>query len=79
MKLVRGFYDYSAGRDLLEALADEQYVAAGHAAFGQLAAPDFEFVLVRDEGGDQVRLLRAGAPNPTPTIAEILRDVRAQA
>jgi ketosteroid isomerase-like protein len=53
VKLVRGFYDYSAGRDLVEALADEQYVAAGHAAFDQLAARDFEFVLVRGEGGEE--------------------------
>jgi ketosteroid isomerase-like protein len=53
VELVRAFYGYTAGRDLVEALADEQYVAAGHAAFGELAAPDFEFVLVRGEGGEQ--------------------------
>lgn len=45
VQLVRGFDEYSAGRDLVEALADEQYVAAGHAAFDLLAARDFEFVL----------------------------------
>jgi len=49
--LVRSFYSYSAGRDLVEALADERYVAAGHAAFDQLAAEDFEFALVRGEAG----------------------------
>jgi ketosteroid isomerase-like protein len=53
VQLVRAFYDYSAGRDLLEALADEQYVEAGHAAFGQFASSDFEFILVRGEGGEQ--------------------------
>jgi hypothetical protein len=53
VELVRAFYGYTAGRDLAEAPADEQYVAAGHAAFGELAAPDFEFVLVPGEGGEQ--------------------------
>lgn len=51
--LVRAFYEYSTGRDLVQALADEEYVRAGQAAFGHLAAPGFEFVLVRGEGGEQ--------------------------
>ena len=51
--LVRAFYAYSGGRDLVEALADEAYVEAGHAAFDHIATSDFEFVLVRDEVGDQ--------------------------
>lgn len=51
--LVRAFYEYSAGRDLVEALSDEAYVEAGHAAFGHIATSDFEFVLVRGEVGEQ--------------------------
>jgi ketosteroid isomerase-like protein len=51
--LVRAFYGYSAGRDLVEALSESDFVAAGHAAFDHLMAPRFEFVLVRDTVGDQ--------------------------
>jgi ketosteroid isomerase-like protein len=52
-ELVRAFYGFSAGRDLVEALADPAFVEAGHAAFDELATPDFEFVLVRGEVGEE--------------------------
>lgn len=51
--LVRAFYAYSAGRDLVEALADPDFVEAGQAAFDHLMAPRFEFVLVRGDVGEQ--------------------------
>jgi ketosteroid isomerase-like protein len=53
VSLVRAFYDYAAGRDLVEALDDEEFVAAGHSAFDHMAGPDFEFVLVRGDVGEQ--------------------------
>jgi ketosteroid isomerase-like protein len=53
VNLVRAFYEYSGGRDLVEALASEEFVEAGQAAFGYIIAPDFEFVLVRGDVGEQ--------------------------
>jgi ketosteroid isomerase-like protein len=53
VELVRAFYAFSGGRDLVEALADPTFVDAGHAAFDELATADFQFVLVRGEVGEE--------------------------
>ena len=51
--LVRAFYAFSAGRDLVPALEEPAFIEAGHAAFDHLMAPQFEFVLVRGDVGEQ--------------------------
>jgi ketosteroid isomerase-like protein len=51
--LVRAFYEFSAGRDLVAALSEPDFIEAGHAAFDHLMAPQFEFVLVRGDVGEQ--------------------------
>ena len=51
--LVRAFYEFSAERDLVEALAEPDFIEAGQAAFDHLMAPQFEFVLVRGDVGEQ--------------------------
>ena len=50
--LVRAFYEFSAGRDLVAALSEPDFIEAGQAAFDHLMAPQFEFVLVRGDVGD---------------------------
>ncbi len=51
--LVRAFYGFSAGRDLVAALKEPDFIEAGQAAFDHLMAPQFEFVLVRGDVGEQ--------------------------
>jgi ketosteroid isomerase-like protein len=53
VSLVRAFYEYSGGRDLVEALSGEEFVEAGEEAFGHIIDPEFEFVLVRGDVGEQ--------------------------
>jgi ketosteroid isomerase-like protein len=50
VELVRAIYEQTGG-DLVERFRDERFLADLTAAFGYLAAPSFEFVLVKGMAG----------------------------
>jgi hypothetical protein len=51
LELVQAIYAETAGGDLVERFRDERFLADMTAAFGYLAGPGFEFVLVRGTAG----------------------------
>lgn len=54
LEWVKALYAYaSATENLVAALDDQEYVRNGTAAFAHMIHPDYEFVLVRDEVGEQ--------------------------
>jgi len=54
LEWVKALYAFAGATDnLVAALDDEEFVRNGIAAFAQMVHPEYEFVLVRDEVGDQ--------------------------
>jgi ketosteroid isomerase-like protein len=67
LELVRTIYAETAAGDLVERFRDERFLADMTAAFGYLAAPGFEFILVRGT---------AGPTGVFPGVSGLIRGMR---